>query len=135
MSERVACRFLSRQASEGTDRSTEFNVVEYAVQSMFKGQSLANAAKSTARKLSGHENMFLGEGVTLINPKKLEEALWGRMADVAIKAIPKYTTGKEHFALGGTLSFFHQKPELRVELKKHIVRKMGHDPFPNDDGT
>ena len=62
---------LGEGAGDGTDQSTEPNVVEYAVQSMFKGQTLVGAARSTARKLSGHQNMFLGPGVTLVDPKKL----------------------------------------------------------------
>ena len=113
--------------------SAEPNVVEYAVQSMFKGQTLVGAARSTARKLSGHQNMFLGPGVTLVDPKKLEIALWDRLVSIVVKALPKYKQGKEHFALDGTLAQFHQKPALRSELKSRVIRSMGYDPFPGDD--
>lgn len=118
---------------EETDRSTSPTVVEYAVQSMFKGQSLQQAAKTTAKKLSGGTNMFLGPGVTLINPKSLEEALWTRLVTLAVTAIPKFKAGKEHYAIDGILSQFNQKPKLRAEFKKRIVAAIGRDPFTSDD--
>ena len=119
----------------GTDRSATPNVVEYAVQSMFKGQTIAKAAKSTAKKLSGFENMFLGPGVTIVTPRLLEEALWERLVDQVIAGIPRIKAGKEHYALGGVITQFSQPASIRAELKRRVVQKLGYDPFQSDDGT
>ena len=124
-----------------TDRSTDPTVVEYAVQEMFKGKSPAAAAKRTAQKLSGSENFFLGSGVTTVDPKALEGALWDRLAAYAAKSVGGIAAGKEHYALDGTLQYFKQvpfggtsKPAARSKLKALVVERLGHDPFTSDDG-
>jgi hypothetical protein len=121
--------------AEGTDRSTNPTVVEYAVQDLFKGKSPAAAAKATAKKLSGHENFFLGTGVSTIDPQALEAALWDRLATFAAKDVASLKIGKEHYALGGTLQHFNQKPALRARLKAAVIAQLGRDPFTADDGT
>ncbi len=121
--------------AEGTDRSANFNVVEYAVRDMFKGKSISAAAKATAKKFSGFENWVFGPGVTTIDPKALETALWDRMAEHAVNTLPSYKAGKEHWVLGGTLQFYRQKPTARTRLKALIIEKLGRDPFTSDDGT
>jgi len=128
--------------AEGTDRSVNPTVVEYAVQYLFKGKSPAVAAKATVKKLSGHENFFVGPGVSTIDPKALEAALWDRMAEFSAKGASKYATGKEHYALGGTLQYFKQTPfgvpsksAVRAKLKALVIEKLGRDPFIADDGT
>ena len=113
----------------GTDRSDHPNVVEYAVRSMFKGQTIVRAAKSTAKKLSGSENMFFGSGVTVITPKRLEEALWSRLVGAVTAFLPKIKPGMEHFALDGVLQQFNQPATMRVELKRRVVAELGNDPF------
>ena len=59
------------------DRSADETVMEYAKQFLLKKKvkTIAAAARSTAKKLSGGENMMLGPGVTIIDAKKLEAAL------------------------------------------------------------
>lgn len=127
--ERVAKRF----AAEGTDRSDNPTVVEYAAQTMLKGKSPSAAAKDTAKKHNGSENMFFGPGVSLIDPKKLENALWDRLIDLVIKNMGKMKEGMGHFALDGTIQQFSQKSPVRAELKKRVIKRLGHDPFVNDD--
>jgi hypothetical protein len=105
------------------------------VQELFKGKSPSAAAKHTAKKLSGFENMFLGPGVTTIDVKALEAALWDRMAEYAAKGVRHFKAGKEHYTLGSTLQFFHQKPALRTKLKELVIAKLSADPFTADDGT
>jgi hypothetical protein len=94
--------------SERVDKSNHPTVVEYAVRDLFKGKSPAAAARFTAKKLSGSENLFLGSGVVDIDPKVLEDNLWERMAASAVSAIP------------------HLKPGLAegewVGLKESVVR-------------
>lgn len=127
----LARRVAARYASEaGTDRSDHSTVVEYGVQEMFKGKSPAAAAKATAKKLSGSENLFLGPGVSLIDPKKLEEALWGRMTDMVIRNLERVKEGKEDFALLMALDHFKQKEALAPKLKALVVKKIHRDPFP-----
>jgi GNAT superfamily N-acetyltransferase len=117
----------------GTDRSTHGTVVEYGVREMMKRKSPSTAAKNTAKRLSGHENLFLGPGVSTVDPKALEEALWVRLEDFTINAVPRLKEGFEHFALDGTVEHFRQGRGVRAKLKKRIVKRLGRDPFPNDD--
>ena len=124
---------LARPAGTGTDRSTHPNVVEYAVQSLFKGKSPKSAAQHTAKKHSGSENFFFGPGVTTIDATLLEDAVWERLVDFAIKGVKSFKAGKEHYALDGTLQHFKQKPALRTQLKQRVIQRLGHDPFSQDD--
>lgn len=72
---RAAAALLA--AGDEVDRSTDETVMEYAKQFLLKKKvkTIAAAARSTAKKLSGGENMMLGPGVTMIDAKKLEAAL------------------------------------------------------------
>jgi hypothetical protein len=117
------------------DDSENQTVVEYAAQEMFKGKSPAIAAKITAEKLSGHENMFVRPGSPVaIDARRLEDALWSRLADFTIDAMGKLRVGKEHYALDGTAQHFRQRGKgFRAELKKRVIQKMGANPFQNDD--
>ncbi len=127
-------------ARGGTDRSTSETVIEYAVQDLMKGKSPAAAAGRAARRLSGGENMFLGPGVSVIDPARLETALWDRLAERVVKSLRHYAVGKEHYALEGTLHYFNQiklgelpKPAVRAKLKALVVAKLGRDPFIHDE--
>lgn len=114
--------------------SRNATVVEYAVQEMFKGRgkSAKAAATATAKKLNGYSNVFISPVDPVdIDAKELEAALWDRMADVAIKAMPSYKRGKEDWAVDGTLQHFKQKPEEKQRLMGIIVSKLGYDPFSN----
>lgn len=70
------------KASEGVDRSTDNTVVEYAMREVFKGKTPRLAAKYTAKKIAGGENIFLGPGVSVIDEKVLEDAIWERFLGV-----------------------------------------------------
>ena len=121
---------MAKHSKDGT-------VVEYAVQEMFKKKSPNAAAKATAKKLGGFANVFVGGGSEPldIDVKELEEALWDRMANYVASSIPRFRAGKEHYALGGTISHFQQKPTIRAELKRRVIAALGADPFIQDDGT
>lgn len=114
------------------DRSEHPTVVEYGVQEMFKRKSPRAAAESTAKRLSGFENMFLGPGVAMIDPRKLEEALWTRLVDLVLSSMEKIKPGMGHFALDGVLDQFRQGKRVRSELKSRVIQRVGFDPFPND---
>ena len=117
-----------------TDRSTHETVVEYAARTMMKGKSPAVAAKDTAKKFSGYENMFFGPGVSYIDPQKLEEALWNRLSDFALTGAKRMRPGMEHFALDSTVQHFRQTPGVRKKLKARIIELAGGaNLFPNDD--
>lgn len=118
-----------------TNASKEFATVEYAVRDMFKGHSLASAAKRTAKKFDGYENMFLGPGVIHVDESELEEALWDRMIYRTIEGVRRMRDGFEHFALDGTVAFYKQTrfKKMRAELKERVIARFGHDPFTNDD--
>ena len=132
-----AALILSSATSTGHDHSTHPVVVEYGVHEMFKHKSPEAAAKATAKKLAGSENMFIGPGIVTINDKALTDALWSRLVERTLKALESIKAGKEHYALSGVLSEFGQKvtPKLRAELKKRVNAHAGKDVFPHDDGT
>ena len=130
---RVQGGTFTRDPERAMDRSTNTTVVEYAVRTMMKGKSPSVAAKDTAKKFSGFENMFFGPGVSYIDPQKLEEALWERLSEFTMVATTKMRPGMEHFALDGTVSYFRQAPAIRKKLKAKIIALAGGvDPFPND---
>ena len=117
-----------------TDRSTNPNVVEYAIQTMIKrGKNPNAAAKDTVKKHNGTENVFFGPGITSIDTATLENALWNRLVDFTIIGMGRIKEGKEHFALDGTLQHFNQNRSIRAELKSRVIEKLGRDPFTNDD--
>lgn len=123
---------LDREISavvDGTDRSANSTIVEYAVQNLFKGQSPAKAAKTTAKKHSGSENMFFGAGVTLIDPAKLEDALWDRLVDFNLKGLASFKADKAHWTLDSTLQHFRQAASQRPELKQRVIARLGRNPF------
>lgn len=115
-------------SSKGADRSTSETVVQYAVRELFKGKSPAVAAKTTAKKLSGGTNMFLGPGITLIDPVKLEEALWKHMLKYALDGTKHYTPGMEQHSMGGTAEYFNLKksPALLAKFKKMFDEAWSH---------
>ena len=117
----------------GIDRSTNATVIEYAVQDLMKGMSPAAAAKHTTKKLGGTDNFFLGPGVSVIDVKTLEAALWDRLTEFAAKRVTSFKEGKEHYALDGTIQHFHQKPTIRARLKTSVIMKLGRNPFTADD--
>lgn len=120
------------EAEVGTDRSTHPTVVEYAIQFLFKRKNPKSAATETAKRLSGYENLFLGPGVSTIDPGKLEDAVWDRLADFVIQSIKKTKSGMEHFALDGAIANFNQSSSVRKKLKSIVEKKVGHDVFKND---
>lgn len=124
------------------DYSKDGTVVEYAVQSMFKGKSLRAAARATAKKFHGQQNMFIGSFDQIsIDPDVLEDALWDRLVGFTTASMPKLKAGKEQYALYGALQHFNQcdKSTMRVkdtdyrELKKRVVAALGGDPFTSDE--
>lgn len=120
--------------------STDKTVVEYAMQSVLKGRSVATAAKATAKKLSGGTNYFIGGGgaVVSIDPKKLEEALWERIVDQCLKWLPDMV-GREDDVFSTAAIRYEQvsspesgwKPNEKFvkELRKRIIMRLGHDLF------
>lgn len=136
-----ALTFMAEKVKEGTgvrmatqdlpeeDRTTHPVVVEYAVQEMLKHKTPSVAAKATFKKLNGIPNHFLGSVVPTVDPKRLEEALWGRLVDNTFTNLSKVREGKEDFALGMTLSHFGQKDSLSPELKARVIKKLRFDPF------
>lgn len=116
----------------GKDRSTHPTVVEYAVQNLFKNKSPKAAAAATAKKLSGGPNMFLdvhAPDVVKIDVSQLESAVWERMVDYTLKGVASFKADKAHWALDGALQHFHQRPNLRAELKRRVIERLGRDPF------
>lgn len=116
----------------GKDRSTYSTVVEYAVQYLFKNKTPKAAATATAKKLSGGSNMLLGvhpPDVVKIDARKLEEAVWDRIVDFALKGVASFKPDKAHWALDGAVQHFRQKPARRPELKRRVIARLGRDPF------
>lgn len=117
----------SRRARRNPDHSTHPVVVEYAVRSLFKGKSPAAAAKLTSKNLGGFTNYFVASGSeTLeIDPKTLENAVWNRIADLAISNLSLVRQGKEDFAVGMAADHFRLKAADEAKLTKIVVAKLG----------
>ena len=121
-----------------TDRSTNPNVVEYARRTLTSGKRKRMtpklAAEDTAKKFSGFENMFFGPGITLIDAKVLEDALWDQMVDKTIAIArdqkePQYAAMSTLQGMGLMDASFKVDPKLESELKKRTIAKLGTDPF------
>lgn len=74
---------LGSAPDDRVDQSENDTVVEYAMREVAKNKSPKAAASYTAKKLSGGSNMFIGPGITHIDPVILERAIWRRMAQMA----------------------------------------------------
>jgi hypothetical protein len=133
--------YVLSKAAEGDpqvmDKSTHPTVVQYALEFMKKGKTIPVAAKLTAERLSGGTNVFLGNGIVSIDAKVLEEAIWDKIVEETIRAMKSYKPEKQDMAIGGTLQMFGQakgpmmkiNPKLEAELRKRVIKKLGHDPF------
>jgi hypothetical protein len=125
---------ITRRIELMSDYSKDPTVLEYTAQSMIKGKSLTAAIKASMKTFHGHTNMFVGSGDNItINEDILKEAMWERLVGVVTANISRIKPGKEHYALDGTLQQFSQKPSMRAELKKRVIKAVGTNPFPNDD--
>lgn len=123
-----------RRGGLSEDKTTHDTVIEYAVQEMIKrGGGPAKAAKSTARKLSGSENLFLGAGIVEIDATRLEELLWERLTGFVCEQVGRVKAEKSHYALDFAISHFRLPKSARRRLKAEAVAR-GCDLFLYDDG-
>lgn len=110
--------------------STHPTLVEYAVHSLFKGQSPKKAAATTAKIHHGSTNLLIGSGdIIEIDPAELEEAIWERLVNYTLVNMSKIKEGKEHYALDGAVLNFNQKSKFRTELKNRVIAKLESNPF------
>lgn len=146
--EYAAWKEKQRQASlpaPPVDRSNHPNVVQYAVITLMKGKTPASAAKSTAKKLSGGDNMFLGPGISLIDAATLENAIYEYMVQHSLTAGQKpggkygmlnnhpapYSRALVERYTQSTLAYFGQERETKAqlavetELLKRTLAKLG----------
>lgn len=115
-------------AAEGPDHSAHPTVVEYAVQSIFKGKSPTAAARHTASRLAGGTNLFIGGGheKVSIDPKKLEAAIWDRVVEHAVASAKRVKPGMEHMGVGGSADHFRLGKADQAKLKSAVETKLGH---------
>ena len=115
-----------RESADSANPTT----VEYAIQYVLKGKSPAVAAKLTKGKLHGQSNLFYGGRTVDIDQGELEAAIWDRIASFAIEGIPKMKPGMEHYTLGGTAFHFQlETQKLKDQLRREVIKKLGHNPF------
>lgn len=129
LSARVAARYLANADLPQEDRSTHETVVEYAVREMMKRKAPRRAAEITAQKLSGSHNRFLGPVIPLIDPKKLEVALWDRLVEVVLENIRRFKPGAEEMALGAAIDHFRQGKAVEKKVRGLVIKRLGRDPF------
>lgn len=117
------------EIAQTKDHSRNETVVEYTAQEMIKrGVSPAVAAKRTAKKLSGNKNMFIDPThPTLIDPKKLEGAIWDRIVETVVQSLGRMKSGKELIALRSAEGTFHQQKNKKFisTLKAKVEAKTG----------
>lgn len=113
--------------AEASDHSNHETVVEYAVRFLFKRKGPSAAAKATAKALSGSTNMVIGGGreVVIIEPKKLEKALWDRLLKKVIENTKSFRAGKEDFAFGAVQDHFRLGKRDSAKLKKMVEKNLG----------
>lgn len=107
------------------DDSTNGTVVEYAVLNLFKRMSVEKAARVTAEKLSGKSNIFIGGGITSIDPKRLETAIWDRLIQYTMRGIAMEKPGKEEYALINTVDKFLLGKKDQKTLKSLVESEWG----------
>lgn len=112
------------------DRSADETVVEYAIREVHKNKTPKQAALATTKKLSGGQNMMLGSGTTIVDPKKLEDAIWGRFLAKA-----KFGASRgwdDEVSADSALQVFYtgfddKSQALRAKLVPELVKRMkGH---------
>jgi hypothetical protein len=122
-----AARLVGATEAEEVDRSTDETVVEYAIHEVFKNKTPKQAAAATAKKLSGGWNMMLGPGITIVDPKKLESAIWDRFLE---KTKVGTTRGwDDATAADSALQVFYTKYDdktaaFRAKLIPELVKRM-----------
>lgn len=96
------------------ERHNDPTVLEYAKQQLIThNKSIAVAAKTTAAKLHGGENMMIGPGVSHIDPKKLERSI---IEELHAHASPK----GEHMANSwGTQHHFNLSDKDLAKVAAH----------------
>jgi hypothetical protein len=115
-------RLLSASDEGPTDHSTNDVVVEYAMQVLIKGKKSPKvAAMTTMKKLNGGTNMMIDPHAKAINidPRKLEDAIWGRLADMTKRAISKFDWTAED-AAKSTLQNFYGWEDMEATEKKYL---------------
>lgn len=110
---------MTAVVASDVDRSDDPTVVEYAIREVMKGKSPAVAAKTTAKKLSGGQNMMIGPGVTIIDEAKLETAIWDRFAAIAKNGMSKYGMSIED-AAGSAIQHFYGFNNVEANEKKYL---------------
>lgn len=115
------------QRNPSQDNSTDEIVVEYAIQNLFKRMGVEKAARVTAEKLSGKKNLFIGGGggTVVIDPKRLEWAIWDRLVRHTLKGISWVKTGKEDVAFLGTVDNFRLGKKDQKTLKPLVENAWG----------
>jgi hypothetical protein len=120
---RVRPGALAFRENPGTvvDKTDHPTVVEYGVREMFKHKSPRAAARSTAKKLSGSENLFLGPGVVAIDADRLEQNLWRRLVENTVEMRGRFRPDVSLlFVAESTASHFNQKPAVAEEIVRKI---------------
>jgi uncharacterized protein YjeT (DUF2065 family) len=121
---------MAQGSTDEVDRSADETVVEYAIREVHKNKTPKVAATATAKKLSGGQNMMLGSGTTVIDPKKLEDAIWGRFLEKT-----KFGAARgwdDEVSADSALQVFYtgfddKSQALRAKLVPELVKRMkGH---------
>ena len=123
--ERARRQSVGPHRNPSHDDSTNGTVVEYAVLNLFKRMSVEKAARVTAEKLSGKSNIFIGGGITSIDPKRLETAIWDRLIRHTMKGIAMEKSGKEEYALINTVDKFLLGKKDQKTLKSLVESEWG----------
>lgn len=125
--ERARMQSSGPQRNPSQDNSTDEIVVEYAIQNLFKRMGVEKAARVTAEKLSGKKNLFIGGGggTVVIDPKRLEWAIWDRLVRHTMKGISWVKPGKEDVAFLGTVDNFRLGKKDQKTLKPLVENAWG----------
>lgn len=105
------------------DRSTDPNVISYAMSYISKGKNIRQSVDLTVAKLSGTENYMIGSGTTIVDPIKLEKSLTDSLLGEVSKTQAKYPNWSVDDCV---LSVVQTKQGLKYNksLVKELLKKL-----------
>lgn len=109
-----------QSASESQSHRVSAFTIEYITQSLFKGKTLASAARSFHRKFNGKDNLFLGRVDHTID-ELIRAVLEDKVRDV-LQAARRMNPGNALMALKGSCARFNlDEPQLAAAVEAHLA--------------
>lgn len=111
-----------QSACESPTHSVSAFSVEYITRDLFKGKTLASAARSFHRKFNGKDNLFLGRVDHTVD-ELMRAVLDDKVTDV-LQAARRMKPGNALIALQGSCARFNlEEPQLAAAVEAHLAAR------------